>query len=81
MSYYAYVIFSESADRFYKGHCENLPKRLAAHNQGKTQSIKAFIPWTLIYYEEFSSRKEAIIIEKYFKTAAGRRYLKKVIKL
>jgi len=30
----------------------------------------------LIYKEEFATREEAIKREKYFKSAAGRRYLK-----
>jgi putative endonuclease len=79
MSFYAYVIFSESYNRFYKGHCQNLEERLREHNAGKTKSIKAFRPWKLVYFEEFQTREEAILREKYFKTAAGRKYLKKKI--
>jgi putative endonuclease len=71
MSYYAYVIYSERYDYFYKGHCENLQKRLTEHNLGKTKSIRPFIPFKYVYYEEFTSREEAIKREKYFKTAAG----------
>ena len=74
--YFAYVIFSKSFKRFYKGHCQNLEKRLSEHNKGLTKSTKPFIPWELIYFEAFSTREEAIAREKYFKTAAGRRYLK-----
>ena len=79
MKYYAYVLYSPNTDRFYKGHCSDVSRRLAEHNAGKTKSIKAFIPWKLVYSEEFNSREEAIKREKYFKTAAGRRFLKKVI--
>jgi putative endonuclease len=74
--YYAYVIKSLSVDFLYKGHCENLVKRLAEHNEGMTKSIKPYIPFKLIYFEEFLQREDAVIREKYFKTAAGRRYLK-----
>ncbi len=76
MPYYTYVIFSESCQRFYKGHCENLELRLQEHNAGKTKSIKAFRPWKVVYHEMFQTRAEAIRREKYFKTAAGRRFLK-----
>lgn len=79
MSYYAYVIYSPMWRCYYKGHCEDLSKRLAWHNAGKTLSTKAFRPWDLIYYEEFMTREEAMSRERYFKTAAGRRYLKKKI--
>ncbi|MCF8230547.1 MAG: GIY-YIG nuclease family protein [Bacteroidales bacterium] len=80
MPFYAYVLYSRSHKRYYKGHCENLEDRIDEHNKGKTKSTKAFIPWKLYYYEVFSTRQEAIKREKYFKTAAGRRYLTKKIK-
>ncbi len=76
MPYFAYVIKSTIDGSFYKGHCEDLQKRLQQHNAGQTQSIKGKIPFDLIYFEEFSSSEEAIIREKFFKSAAGRRFLK-----
>jgi len=74
--YFAYVIFSKACMRFYKGQCQNLEKRLVEHNKGLTKSTKPFIPWELVYFESFRTREEALAREKYFKTAAGRRYLK-----
>jgi len=75
--YYAYVIKSQTHNFLYKGHCEDLASRLKQHNAGMTESIRPYIPFTIIYFEEFQTREEAIDREKYFKTAAGRRYLKK----
>jgi putative endonuclease len=75
--FFAYVIQSEIDGSLYKGHCEDLQKRLQQHNSGQTQSIKSKIPHVLIYSEEFLTR--AIKREKYFKTAAGRRFLKSKI--
>ncbi len=80
MSFFAYVIYSDSHNRYYKGHCEDLTARLKEHNQGKTKSIKVFIPFRFVYYEEFNTREEAINRERYFKTAAGRRFLKEKLK-
>ena len=74
--FFAYVIKSIDHDYYYKGHCENLEKRLAQHNPGMTESIRPYIPFKLVYFEEFYTRKEAVSREKYFKTSAGRRYLK-----
>ena len=76
MAYYAYVIYSPAYERYYKGHCGELKSRLRWHNSGKTKATKPYRPWKLIYYEEFGTRQEAIEREVYFKTAAGRRYLK-----
>lgn len=74
--FFTYVIKSELDGSLYKGHCENLEIRLKQHNSGLTLSIKNKIPFNLIYSEEFTSRPDAIKREKYFKSAAGRRFLK-----
>ncbi len=74
--YYVYVIKSEVKDFCYKGFCKNLSKRLKEHNSGMTKSNRAYIPFKLAYYEEYSTQEEAFKKEKYGKSAAGRRYLK-----
>ena len=74
--FYAYVLKSIEHDYYYKGHCENPEERLKEHNSGKTLSIRPFIPFKIIYLESFNTREEAIAREKYFKSAAGRRFLK-----
>ncbi len=79
--FYAYVLKSISHNYLYKGHCQDIEKRLKQHNMGLTVSIRPFIPFELIYYEKFEFEIEAIKREKYFKTAAGRRYLKKKLGL
>ena len=63
-------------DFVYKGHCENLEARFSQHNAGMTISIKKYVPFEVVYFEQFETREEAITREKYFKTAAGRRFLK-----
>jgi len=77
--FFAYVLKSVEHDYYYKGHCEDLERRLLQHNTGMTRSIRPYIPFQIIYFEQFDFEHEAISREKYFKTAAGRRFLKKVI--
>jgi len=74
--FYAYVLRSLRFPFIYKGHCENLEERLKQRNSGMTKSIRPYAPFEIIYVEEFQSRKEAIKREKYFKSAAGRKFLK-----
>ena len=74
--FYAYVIKSLKHDFYYKGHCEDLDERLKQHNSGMTESIRPYIPFKLVYKEEFNTRVEAISREKYLKSSAGRRFLK-----
>jgi len=44
-----------------------------------TRSIKKYLPFELVYAEEFESREASIRREKYFKSSAGRRFLKNKI--
>lgn len=57
---------------------KDLDRRLKEHNSGKTKSNKAFIPWDIIYTEEFDSVEEALKREKYLKSGSGREFLKTV---
>jgi len=38
---------------------------------------KTYGPWNLIYTEQFVTEREAVLKEKYYKSAAGRRFIKK----
>ncbi|HRJ29894.1 MAG TPA: GIY-YIG nuclease family protein [Cyclobacteriaceae bacterium] len=72
--FFAYVIKSLNYQLLYKGHCEDLDKRLIQHNSGITPSIRKYIPFEVVYFETFDTREEAIKREKYFKSAAGRSF-------
>jgi len=60
----------------YVGSTNNIERRLAEHNSGKSSYTKKFIPWELIYKEECQDRKAALKREKYYKSPAGRRKIK-----
>ncbi|MBM3248713.1 MAG: GIY-YIG nuclease family protein [Candidatus Omnitrophica bacterium] len=57
-----------------------MKRRIYQHNTGKVLSTKSRTPFILEYFEEFSDRLAARTREKYFKTAAGRRFLDKSIR-
>ncbi|MEQ9262441.1 MAG: GIY-YIG nuclease family protein, partial [Owenweeksia sp.] len=61
MAFHSYILKSIATGNFYKGHTEDIRKRLKQHNSGKTKSTKNGIPWQLVYYETFSTRNEAIL--------------------
>ncbi|HEX5002931.1 MAG TPA: GIY-YIG nuclease family protein [Bacteroidia bacterium] len=77
MSFFAYVVQSTIKSYLYKGHCANLELRLKEHNSGMTKSLRPYLPVKLVYFEAFLTLKDAILRERFFKTAAGRRYLQK----
>jgi putative endonuclease len=66
--FYAYVIKSIDHNYYYKGHCEDIEKRLAQHKYGFTKSIKPYLPFKLVYSEVFTNREDAIKREKNFKS-------------
>ena len=76
--HYTYILRSQKDGSLYKGHTHDLQQRLQQHNSGKSEYTSGKGPWEIIYYEEFNSVDEAIKREKYFKTAAGRRFIKKL---
>lgn len=58
--FYVYLIKSKKVHNWvYVGSTNNLEKRLYVHNSGKVRSTKYYRPFKLIYYEAFSSEKDA----------------------
>lgn len=57
---YTYIL--ECADgTYYTGWTNNLEKRLKDHNEGRgAKYTKARLPVSLIYYEEFQTKEEAM---------------------
>ena len=76
MSYYTYILRSDSHGTYYYGHCENLERLLNQHNNGKVRYTKGRIPWRIHYSELYETRSEAMKREKYFKSIDGYNYLK-----
>jgi len=75
--YYVYLLRSNvKPDQLYVGYTESVEMRLKKHNVGEVQSTKPYRPWVLIYYEAFTSKKDAKQREKYLKTTRGRRTLR-----
>ena len=74
---FVYVIRSLSSGRLYVGQAVNVEQRLKDHNSGKSKYTSAFLPWKVIYTEEFFDRKTARIREKYLKSTAGKNFLRR----
>ena len=70
-------VLQDGQDRLYKGVTNNLPRRLKEHNLGKTKTTRFMRNLRVIYSEEFTDFSTARRRELYFKSSAGRRFLKK----
>jgi len=77
--FYIYALISQLNSHLYIGQTNNIERRMKQHNSGKVLSTKAFIPYKMIYLEEFKERNSAVLREKKLKTAWGRKFLKKYI--
>ena len=78
--FFVYILYSKLFNRLYIGQTNNLEKRIHLHNSGHVPSTKHYLPWQKIYHEEFSSRTEAVLMEKNWKKSHKRRIIKEMIK-
>jgi len=78
--YFVYVLYSKKLNKRYIGQTQNLTARVKEHNSGKSQFTSTGIPWELIYFEEHSTRSEAMKRERFLKTGQGRKFLDEIIR-
>jgi len=79
--YFIYLLESEKSGVWYVGLSSDPQTRLMQHNQGKSKFTSGHIPWKLLYIEKAGDLKNARAMEKYYKSAAGKRKLKKILGL
>ena len=60
MSFFVYVLKSLKTGRFYVGQTNDLADRLRRHNEGRVKSTKAYAPWSMVYFEKYERRAEAM---------------------
>jgi len=78
-----YILYSQTADRYYVGHTSDIHTRLKSHNRtdelgGKYTRKNG--PWELVYLQEgFTSRAEAVKREREIKRWKSRRRIKELI--
>jgi len=77
---FTYILYSRTLDRYYIGSTEGsidarLKKHLSNH-KGFTGKAK---DWLLVYQEEYSDKKEALIREKQIKSWKSRKQIEILI--
>jgi putative endonuclease len=81
LPYCVYVLFSHRDHKLYIGYSTNLRARIIHHNKGGTISTSKRRPLKLIYCEYHLSKPDAKRREKYFKTTAGKKALKFMLRI
>ena len=74
-----YALKSLKDQYFYIGMTDSLKRRFYQHQSGYVKSTKSRRPLQLVHTKEFPSRILARVYEKYLKSSAGKRYLKKIL--
>ena len=76
--YYAYILESiTKPDEFYRGHTDDLKRRVAEHNTGKCSHTSKFKPWKVKFYAAFETQAQAQAFEKYLKSGSGHAFAKR----
>lgn len=73
-----YVLKSNIVNKSYIGVTNNIERRLKEHNLGKHFYTKRYLPWEVIHEEKFDNFADGRLREKFLKSTAGRRFLKKI---
>ncbi len=76
---YTVYVLRDNKGKLYKGLSNDLARRLKEHKLGKTRTTAKMEELKVVYKEEYEELVIARKRELYFKSAAGRRFLKKIL--
>ena len=76
---YLYILKSAKNSRYYVGSTNDLDRRLAEHDRGKTKYTKYAGPFDLVYQEKFDTLKQARQREYQIKKLKSRKYIEYLI--
>ena len=80
MSYFVYILQSQSDGSYYVGSTQDVTARLERHNQGRSKYTKSKRPWELAYQEEHPDRSSAMVREIEIKRKKKRSYIEQLIR-
>jgi putative endonuclease len=75
-----YILYSLKDHKLYIGNTKNLQRRLTEHFQGRSKSTAPRRPLQLLFCEYYFSKYDAQRREKYFKTTAGKKTLRLMLR-
>lgn len=78
-SFYVYILYSLSKDKYYVGYTGQLTDRMQRHQQGRSKSTKSGRPWVLAYLEVFDNSTDAYQREIEIKKKKSRQYIRQLV--
>ncbi len=79
MTYFVYILYSQTIDQYYVGQTVDIEDRIKRHNASYNKSTKKANDWVLAYVEEFDTRSEAVLRESEIKKKKSRKYIEKLV--
>lgn len=76
--YYVYALSSTVRRYIYVGLTNSPGRRIHQHQAGYEQTTSPYRPFRVLLIEEFSTRPEARMREKYLKSGIGKEFLKEI---
>ena len=77
--FYTYILFSPGIDRFYIGCTSNIEERLKKHNNKNKGFTNQANDWCVVYSKTFSTKQEALNLEKQIKSWKSKTRIRKLI--
>jgi putative endonuclease len=77
--HFVYILQNDKNGRYYIGSTNNLERRLAEHNSGKTRSLRYILPLRIVFKKGFETKIEAVRIERKLKSLKSRNIIEKII--
>ena len=77
--FFVYILYSATKNRFYIGQTDNIESRLKSHLSGISSYTSSAKDWKVAYFEEYSTRNEAIKRENEIKKKKSRKYIEWII--
>ena len=75
--YHVYILVSERNGKSYVGYTsKNAEERLNEHNLGSNKWTSLNKPFSLVYYESYVCKEDAIRREKFLKSGVGKKLVK-----
>jgi putative endonuclease len=77
MSYASILESAANPGEFYRGHMDDLKRRLAEHNAGKCPHTAKGKPWKVKFYASFETSDLAREFEQFLKSGSGHAFAKR----
>lgn len=78
--FYVYVLGNSITGKRYIGYTNNLEERIRKHNTDHSGYIGQQGEWPLTYHEQYDTKAEALLREKFLKSGKGRDFLNSLSK-